>query len=145
MRALAASRVATRVSICERGMVPASARPFWRWYCCSASRSVARASSRFATSARPDSSTSTMPASTCWPSLKFTRSTVSVTLAVSTTDSLALAVPKASITSDQGLRTTGAAATSTGLPGPAARPGAALPPQATSATATRRAGARRAA
>src|SRR5690606_28632218 len=70
--------------------------------------------------------------STCWPSSKLTRTTVSVTLAVSVTDSLARAVPSASMVSIHGWLTTLSVTTLTGA-GPAPRAGPSVsPPQAPS-------------
>ncbi len=68
-----------------------------RLYCRLASSSVAWASASWAVSSPLVSSTNMSPLPTNWPSSKFTLRTVSVTLAVSKTDSLARAVPMASI------------------------------------------------
>ena len=126
-RAWLAACVASICSICwsDSTLVAYSSRLRCSWL--ALSLSAASATARSARACSPSSSTSSSPRLTCWPSLKRTAVTLFDTLAVMSTDSLARAVPRASISSDRRSSRAGVAITGiAGPPLPAAAPG--VPP-----------------
>ena len=114
-RASLAFRVASICSSCcsDRTRVVYSSRLRLNWLRLSFSAASAIASS--ARASRPSSSTSVCPRRTCWPSWKRTAVTRFDTLAVTSTDSFARAVPSASASSVSRALRTGAATTASGV------------------------------
>ena len=132
-RARAASRAARWLSSCERAISCCRASSDWRWYRRSASLADAWASASEACCCCPESVTRTAPRPTSSPLSKWILCTISLTFAITVTDSRARAVPMASRLSLNGCLRTTAVVTAVASSPP--RCGASpAPPQAASAS-----------
>ena len=137
-RARAASRAARWVSSAERAMSCCAASSDCRANCRSASRAFASASARSACCACPPRVMSGAPARTTSPDWKCTRWTISLTFAVTVTDSRARTVPSACTASLKLRGCSTCVVTATGRsppPGPPGPPGPREPPRDCSGTA----------